>query len=369
MRNAWLLLLYAWDLAVYADRFDSEMDDATSLLGLLARVLHDATQPLLRRQLGRSFRQHTQEIEGVRGRIDLVATARLVARQTSRTRCTYNQLTVDTPRNRLLKATLARLARDPRLTHPSRPQKEKKIRQDLRQLVREMKDVTLAPVDFSVLSSLQLGRNDREYRLPLKICELVHRLQMPSEDSGDHAWMALQRDEIKFHDLFERFSRNYLRVHFPGWDVASKRLTWPVEEDASLLMPTMQTDISLSDRATGYRIVVDTKFYQHTLSTHHRGTGRFHSQHLYQLYTYLRTQEERSDHHRRSTGVLLYPRVDQMLDERSVVQGHMMRVMTVNLAAAWSDIEAQMRNVVNGSIGHLPGRDYMDGDGQLSDTP
>ena len=70
VRNAWLLLLYAWDLAVYADRFDSEMDDASSLLGLLARVLHDSTQPLMRRQLGRRFRQHTQDIEGVRGRMD-----------------------------------------------------------------------------------------------------------------------------------------------------------------------------------------------------------------------------------------------------------------------------------------------------------
>ena len=205
-------------------------------------------------------------------------------------------------------------------------------------------------MDFSVLSSLQLGRNDREYRLPLKICELVHRLQLPSEDVGDHAWTALQRDQIKFHDLFERFSRNYLRVHFSDWDVSSKRLTWPVEGNASLLMPTMQTDISLTHKTLGHRIVVDTKFYRNTLSSHHRGAGRFHASHLYQLYTYLRTQEERSDQHRRSTGVLLYPKVDRMLDEHSVVQGHRMRVMTVNLAAPWSEIEAQMRAVVTGSV-------------------
>ena len=342
------MLLYAWDLAVFADRYDAQLDEASSLLGLLAQILHDSTKPLIARGLGRQFQQHTQAVEGVRGRIDLMGTLKLQSRQASRTHCTFNQLTIDTPRNRLLKATMARLVADPRLGSHGSAKKANQLRTDLRNLVHRMSGVSLAPVDASVLSCIQLGRNDQAYKLPLKICELLHRMQLPTENEGDHAWTALLRDEIRFSSLFERFSRNYLRQKFQDWDVASRRLTWPAEEGGSLLMPTMQTDISLTHKNTGQRIVVDTKYYQQTLSKHHYGSERFHRTHLSQIYTYLRTQEERSDQHRCATGVLLYPKVSKMLDERTVIQGHLMRVMTVDLMAPWSEIEKQMSSVVNG---------------------
>jgi hypothetical protein len=70
-----------------------------------------------------------------------------------------------------------------------------------------MEGITRERVTSASFSRLQLGRADRLYALPLATCALVHRLGMPTEEEGDVTLAALQRDEITFHDLFERFVR------------------------------------------------------------------------------------------------------------------------------------------------------------------
>lgn len=71
VRNAWYLLLYAWDMARFRGRWPVEAETSPDLLGLLASILASATRALLRRQLGRSFAIRSQTIRGIRGRIDL----------------------------------------------------------------------------------------------------------------------------------------------------------------------------------------------------------------------------------------------------------------------------------------------------------
>lgn len=50
VRNAWYLLLYAWDMARFRGHSPVEAETAPDLLGLLASVLGSATRALLRRQ-------------------------------------------------------------------------------------------------------------------------------------------------------------------------------------------------------------------------------------------------------------------------------------------------------------------------------
>ena len=84
IRNAWYLLLYAWDMASYRGRWTAEAEASPTLLGLLARILASATRNLLRRQLGRAFAIRGQTIRGLRGRLDLTASLK---RLTFQARC------------------------------------------------------------------------------------------------------------------------------------------------------------------------------------------------------------------------------------------------------------------------------------------
>ena len=102
VRNAWHMLLYAWDMLAWRGQWDAAAEESPGMLGLLARVLVDATRPLLRRELARSFVEQREMVSGVRGKIDFSASLKRLAFEAGRAHCTYAALDIDTPRNRIL---------------------------------------------------------------------------------------------------------------------------------------------------------------------------------------------------------------------------------------------------------------------------
>jgi len=342
-------------MARFRGRWPVEAETSPDLLGLLASILASATRALLRRQLGRSFATRSQTIRGIRGRIDLAESLKRLTFQRGAAHCSFSELSVDTPKNRVLRATLHRLASDPRLCHTV-PKAEADMRHELRTLVRALQSVSLVPISSTDFSRLQLGRNDRDYALPLAICALVHRLEMPTEAAGDHVMVALLRDEITFHQLFERFVRNFCHFHFPECDVRPESLTWPDELECELV-PAMRTDMTITlKNPPHHRLVIDTKYYASALSTSLYGAERFRSGNLYQLYAYLRTQEHRGAPHRSAAGMLLYPTTDRELEETMFIQGHRIRVASLNLSARWEMIEASLISLVTAQLGVGGGR-------------
>lgn len=348
IRNAWYLLLYAWDMASYRGHWPAEVEASPSLLGLLARILASATRILLRRQLGRTFAIRSETIRGLRGRINLTTSLKRLTFQRGSAHCTFSELNVDTPKNRILRATVQRLASDPRLCH-EKPQEEAKMRHELRMLGRALEEVPLVTIGSTDFSRLQLGRNDRDYVLPLTICALIHRLEMPTETVGDHAIFGLLRDERKLHQLFERFIRNFCRVHFPGCNVFRETLKWP-DELGCELVPVMHTDTTITTKSPPYqRLIIDTKYSVTALGTSY-ATEKFKSPDLYQVYAYLRTQEQCSPSHLSAVGMLLYPTTSYELNEAMSVQGHRIRVATVNLSEAWENIETSLLCLITSEL-------------------
>jgi 5-methylcytosine-specific restriction enzyme subunit McrC len=349
VRNAWHLLLYAWDLAKYRGQWSANSESSPQLLGLLARVLADATRNLLRRQLGRSFAIRSETIRGLRGRIDLATSLKRFTFQHGAAHCSFSELSVNTPKNRILRATLHRLAADSRLYHSDKTL-ETKLRHELRTLVRAMDQVPLVSIHATDFSRLQLGRNDQDYAVPLTICALIHWLEMPTETEGDHVMSALLRDEITFAQLFERFVRNFCRIQFPDCDVRSEVLNWPDELNCDLI-PAMRTDVTLTTKSEPHRrLVIDTKYYASALTSSLHGVEKVRSENLYQLYAYLRTQEQRSTVHRNASGMLLYPTTVRELNKTMLVQGHRMNVATLDLSVPWEKIEDNLKSLVESGL-------------------
>ncbi len=346
VRNAWYILLYAWDMARWRGRWPVAAEGSPRLLGLLARILSTATRDLLKRQLGRAHTVHHETLRGIRGRVNFAGSLKRLSFEHAEAHCVFPELSIDTPKNRILRATIHRLASDPWLKHV-KPEEEAGLRHELRTLVRAMEGVPLVPISSADFSRLQLGRNDRDYAVPIAICALIRRLEMPTEDVGDHALTALLRDEITFHLLFERFVRNFYRLTLQNFEVGRENLDWHDELGCSLV-PSMQTDITIVERRPPCRrLIIDTKYSTTTLAATPHGGLRFKSENLYQLYAYLRTQEHRSDAHRSAEGMLLYPTTSQELNEAMIVQGHRVSVATVDLGNKWEAIEERLLALVS----------------------
>lgn len=341
IRNVWYLLLYAWDMGMWKGRFEHAVEGSPSLLGLLSKILAGASHELLRSQLGRAYVEHNETISGIRGRIDFAGSLKRRTFEGARAHCQFSELSIDTLKNQIIRSTMHRLASDPRLKH-GEPEREAALRHELRALVRAFEGVALIPASRSDFGRIQLSRNDRAYALPLSICSLIHRLEMPTEEAGDSALVSLLKNEMVFHQLFESFVRNFYRISRTDYRVLRENLDWHDELNSDLV-PIMRTDVTLIERRPpGRRIIIDTKYSVTTLSER----LKFKSENLYQIYAYLRTQEDLSEAHRQASGVLLYPTTAYDVDAEMLVQGHRIRVVSVNLSDTWQRIEEHLLNLL-----------------------
>jgi len=329
VRNVWHMLIYAWDLMRWQDAARYESETSPDLLGLLARVLVDSTHRLLRR-----------------GRICFAPSLRYIGNKENKLVCEFNILDIDTPRNQIIKGTFEQLAYDDRV-RGSLDSDTTSLHRDIRELIRAMDGIQSTRLSNGLFSRVQLGRNDRYYALPLQICSLIHQLRMPTERSGTSMLAKLLRDEVGFASLFEKFVRNFYRHHVGHlFEVKSENLEWPGQQE-NPLMPIMRTDISLVRRdPPRERLIIDTKYYREALVSNRGGALKFTSQNLYQIYAYLRTQEWRGDDYRNARGMLLYPTVDRRFDEEVDIQGHNIRVSTIDLADTWEAIESRLLSYV-----------------------
>jgi 5-methylcytosine-specific restriction enzyme subunit McrC len=106
LRNVWLLFLYAADLVRYRDQFNQQVEQARDLPDLVARLLSDVVDTRLRRNLSRGYRTRSAHLSRVRGRIDVLDTTAKRLMERGRVACRFEEHTMDTPRNRLVRAAL-----------------------------------------------------------------------------------------------------------------------------------------------------------------------------------------------------------------------------------------------------------------------
>lgn len=108
----------------------------------------------------------------------------------------------------------------------------------------------------------------------------------------------------------------------------------------------MEIDIQLDNATLGKRIVIDTKFTTITKKNHY-GKERFKREYIFQLYSYLRSQEVVDDNIAMSSdGILLHPSIGVEFNEKVKIQGHYMRFCTVDLTLSPAEISQQLLGLI-----------------------
>ena len=104
----------------------------------------------------------------------------------------------------------------------------------------------------------------------------------------------------------------------------------------------MKTDIWLEHPGQRRRIIIDTKFSD-IITRGRGGNPSLQSGHIYQIYAYLRSQENPGDPlSLTASGLLLHPAVNRTLDESADIQGHPIRFAALDLAAPAPRIRRQL---------------------------
>jgi 5-methylcytosine-specific restriction enzyme subunit McrC len=362
VRNLWLLMLYASEL-LRTQGFGriAVEDQIDELPDLLARLLAETVERRMRRGLSVGHEETSAVLSRVRGRIDVLSTERHHLMPRGLVACRFEELTVDTPRNRFVRGALEFIAwrvSQSKLSHRCR---------SLASRMREAGVLGEAPTAANPGVSLQ-GRVDREDALIFSAAKLAYELRLPTESLGTNAHALPDRDLKWLRRLYERAVGGFYEFVLKplGWSVSrGHSLHWHQTGESPRIhdiLPGMRTDIVLEPPDRSRRIVIDTKFTSILKPGWHRAEA-LSSAYLYQIYAYLQTQAGRGDALADSaSGLLLHPATGESVDEFTVIQGHKLRFATVRLDAAPQEIRGQLLHVVDAErkvavarTGSLPG--------------
>ncbi|MHA6421358.1 5-methylcytosine restriction system specificity protein McrC [Pseudomonas aeruginosa] len=112
VRNLWLLMLYASDLFRISGIGKVGLEDSPDELpDLVAEILAHAVEERQRRRLSLGYRSRDAVINRVRGRIDVLATERHQLMDRGLVACRFDELTINTARNRFVRAALESISR------------------------------------------------------------------------------------------------------------------------------------------------------------------------------------------------------------------------------------------------------------------
>lgn len=342
VRNLWLLMLYASDLFRTHGIGKVGLEDSPDELpDLVAEILSHAVEVRQRRRLSLDYRSRDAILNRVRGRIDVLETERHQLLDRGLVACRFGELTIDTPRNRFVRAALESVSRIVR---------RKDVAHRCRSLATGMKAMGVsgdAPTRAQ-MSTDRFGRNDADDRFMVAAAKLAFDLALPTVTSGANMLSLPDREATWVRRLFERAVGGFYDVVLSpqGWRVlCGGTMGWQIEQRTAgidKILPTMRTDVVLDHPSTGRRIVIDTKFTSIVTSGWYR-EETLRSGYLYQIYAYLRSQVGRGDAIAdRASGLLLHPAIGMAVDESVLIQGHHIRFATVDLTATGADIRSQL---------------------------
>lgn len=342
VRNLWLLMLYASDLFRMRGLGKVGLEDSPDdLPDLVAEMLARAVELRQRRHLSFGYSSRDARLNRVRGRIDVLTTERHQLLGRGLVACRFDELTVDTPRNRFVHAALEMISRIVR---------RKDVAYRCRCLASSMKAMGVSGEmpTRARMSTERFGRNDADDQFMVAAAKLALDLTLPTEGAGSTVLSLPGREEAWVRRLFERAVGGFYAVVLSphGWHVqCGKRLEWQVEAETAgigKILPMMKTDVVLDHQASGQRIVIDTKFTSIVTSGWYR-EETLRSGYVYQIYAYLHSQIAKGDVLAdKANGLLLHPAIGKEIDELVIIQGQKIRFATVDLAASSEDFRTRL---------------------------
>jgi 5-methylcytosine-specific restriction enzyme subunit McrC len=342
VRNLWLLMLYASGLFRHIGKAGIAVEDnPDDIPDLVAQLLARFVEKRLARNLSFGYQSREATLGRVRGRINLLYTERHQLLERGKVACRFEELTVDTLRNRYVRAALDAIA--PVVGRADLAHKCRSLSGALRRM-----GVVGGKPGRAEMSSDRFGRHDAADQQMVAAAHLAFDLALPTETEGNRHLSLPDREIVWIRKLYEKGVAGFYEFALfdSGWRVhAGKTIGWHVESQTDgidRILPVMRTDIVLDHVKKGLRIVIDTKFNSIVTKGWYK-EETLRSSYLYQMYAYLRSQEGCNDQCANSaSGILLHPSVGAMVNEAVVIQGHEIRFATVDLAGDALEIRRQL---------------------------
>ncbi|MDD2503896.1 MAG: 5-methylcytosine-specific restriction endonuclease system specificity protein McrC [Clostridia bacterium] len=336
IQNIYHMLSYAFQVLNEDSYAKVATEEFEYVCDLFAAILAKGIANQIKRGLGREYVSKTDTISLPTGKINVSASVRQQTMLKKQLVCNFDEYTENTYMNKILKATAMLLVRSSDVSIQQR-----KALKKVMLYFADVDEIDLRRVQWS---SIKYHRNNATYKMLLNICYLVIEGMLLTEQEGFRK-LARYVDDQRMHSLYEKFVLEYYRKHYPEFKASVAHINWDVDDGVIESLPTMKSDITLE--FNGKTLIIDTKYYQHTMQTNRLYNSRtVHSHNLYQIFTYVKNRDAIKSGN--VSGVLLYAKTDEEVvpDNDYLMSGNRISVKTLDLNKDFSCIAEQLNTLV-----------------------
>jgi 5-methylcytosine-specific restriction enzyme subunit McrC len=337
IQNIYYLLCYAWNKLEESEVVDVNALDSTQLIDLFANVLSKRLSHLFKRGLDRYYIDKENSIAGIKGKLNMSQTIKQGTLTVGKTVCSYDEFDYDILHNQILKATTHKLLMTKNL--------KTSLRDELHLLYLKFPPISEIKVTSRHFSKLRFHRNNYHYDFLMKVCQILNENLLIDETTGELKFMDFTREEKAMARLFEAFVRNFYK-HESSYKVSGEIIRWQFgsnSKDALGMLPTMNTDITL--RSAERKIIIDTKYYKEAFKAKY-DRKKIISSNLYQIFAYVKNQENESPISQNCQGILLYPSVNDRFEYNFTHENHKFSVVSIDLNQDWQLIRRDLLGII-----------------------
>ena len=329
IRNVFHMLVYAFSALTeqgYRSVATEEFDNAAELC---AAILERGVSLQLKRGLGQEYVDRTEVRSSLRGKIEVTESVKSQAILRRQLVCSYDEFSVDTTMNRVIKATVALLVRS------DISKARKKSLKKLMVFFADVREINLQTVNWN----MRYDRNNRTYRMLMAVCWLVVKGLLQTQSDGT----------VRLMDFFDeqRMSRLYYRREYPRLNASASFIDWALDDGFGDGLPAMRSDITLSAR--GRVLIIDAKYYASTMQSNF-DKRTVHSGNLYQIFAYVKNKQavlKRAGESVEVAGTLLYAATDEENQPAFTyrMSGNRISATTLDLDRPFEAIRAQLDGI------------------------
>ena len=332
IQNIYYMLSYAFQVLNedgYKQVATEEFENAAELC---TAILIKGVSSQLKRGLGKGYIVQTEELSTLRGKIDISASVKEQTMLRKRLVCNYDELSVNSYMNRIIRTTMDTLVR-------SNISKDRK--KQLRKLLIYFAEVE--PLNRESINwKLRFNKNNQTYQMLISICYLILKGLLQTTSDGSTKLMDFL-DEQRMCRLYEKFILEYFKKEHPEVKASASQIPWDTDDGYREMLPVMQSDITLKQRDR--TLVIDAKYYAHTTQKQY-DVNTLHSGNLYQIFTYVKNLDTGNTGN--VSGMLLYAKTDELVlpNNNYKMGGNAISVKTLDLDCDFAEIRKQLDDIV-----------------------
>ncbi len=340
VKNIYYMLSYAFKTLRESGYRSIEAEDFDNVAELCSEILFKGVSSQIKQGLYKEYIPVIEKTSSLKGKIDFTASQKKNTMINAQMICSYDDFSTNSYLNQIIKTTIMYLIRS-----DISPKRKK----NLKKIIIFFSDVDEIDIN-SINWKIRFTRNNKTYEMLISICELVINGLLQSQKDGTYKIMDYL-DEQHMHRLYEKFILEFYRKERKDLSANPIQIPWALDDDYDDMLPTMQTDITLSkdDKV----LIIDAKYYSHSTISQYN-TQNLISGNLYQIYTYVKNEAEKvKEEDKTVEGMLLYAKTDDEIaldNKKYSMSGNIIMVHSLDLNRNFSHIARQLNNIVDSSF-------------------